>query len=348
MNNNGSKWVLWLVTGAAAVALLFICGVGGLILRSEYRDEIGVLLGGESVPTLAVPSLQETDEEGENAPPATETAGIDQVRLQETAAALQATNSAPTEAAATDEAATETPALAPTVTQKPLATAPPVPTATIPPSGSVTAFRTAQPILIDGDLAGWGDVPSYPAIYTVYTISDWNGSDDLQGYWRLAWDDSNLYVGAVVIDDVHVQNASYGEIFRGDGLEIQFDSDLQGDYGSGLSPDDFQVALSPGDFQARQPEAWRWQATAAGTMANAPGHGVRVAASQTEQGYVLEAAIPWSDIAVRPTPGLIIGVALNVNDNDTIGSKRQEMMKSHIASRVFADPSSWGQLILGE
>ena len=81
-------------------------------------------------------------------------------------------------------------------------------------------------------------------------------------------------------------------------------------------------------------------------MPDAPGHRIEVAARQTEQGYNLEAAIPWPDIGLTPSPGLVVGVALNVNDNDTPGTAVQELMKSHIATRAFRDPTSWGTLTL--
>lgn len=317
MNNGEPKWIWWLVTTGAIVTLLFVCSMGTLIIRSEYRDEINNLLNSQPNPTLVVrstlPAQSNGNLIGEEIP-----------------------------------VATKTPIIAPTVTQRALVTSPPIiPTGTATSAGRVTAFRMAVPPMIDGDLAGWGNTPSYPAIYPVYVISDWDGSDDLQGYWRLAWDDLALYVGVVVIDDVHVQMASYGEIFLGDSVEIQIDVELEADYGSVLTPDDFQLALSPGDFQTRMPQAWQWQATAAGHMESSA-HKMRVAAVQTKQGYVLEAEIPWQGLGVRPAAGLTVGIALNINDNDTVGSKRQEMMKSHIASRSHGDPSSWGTLILGE
>jgi hypothetical protein len=79
---------------------------------------------------------------------------------------------------------------------------------------------------------------------------------------------------------------------------------------------------------------------------DAPGQGISVAALQVENGYQLEAAIPWQAIGLRPAPGLVVGLALNVNDNDTAGTAVQEVMKSHVATRAFRDPSSWGRLTL--
>jgi len=61
---------------------------------------------------------------------------------------------------------------------------------------------------------------------------------------------------------------------------------------------------------------------------------------------VLEAAIPWRDLNLTPAPGLILGLAVNVNDNDRPGTAAQEVMKSSVSSRRFGDPTSWGTLTL--
>jgi hypothetical protein len=73
---------------------------------------------------------------------------------------------------------------------------------------------------------------------------------------------------------------------------------------------------------------------------------VTLQARQTPEGYNLEAAIPWNDLNLAPAPGLLIGLSLNANDNDSPGTAAQEIMKSHISTRTFTDPSSWGTLTL--
>jgi hypothetical protein len=76
------------------------------------------------------------------------------------------------------------------------------------------------------------------------------------------------------------------------------------------------------------------------------GHGIQVAALPSTTGYALEAAIPWSNLGINPQPGLQMGIALNVNDNDTPETAVQEVMKSQVASRRFGDPTSWGTIVL--
>ena len=71
-----------------------------------------------------------------------------------------------------------------------------------------------------------------------------------------------------------------------------------------------------------------------------------MAARPSVDGYTLEAAIPWVDLRLTPTPGLIIGLAVNANDNDRRGTAAQEVMTSNVPGRRFGDPTTWGTLTL--
>jgi hypothetical protein len=218
-------------------------------------------------------------------------------------------------------------------------------TPTLPPASDVVAGRFAP--ILDGDPSDWTTLPFYTSPYTVFTGDGWDGSDDLAPTWWVGWDDVYLYFAFSVVDDSHVQTQSGSGAFRGDSLELQIDTDRAGDFGPTLSADDFQISLSPGDFGALPPSAWLFQGTAGGDMLDAPGgHTIVVAARPTADGYTLEAAIPWVDLGLTPSPGLVIGLAVNANDNDTPGTAAQELMKSNVPTRRFGDPTTWGTLTL--
>jgi hypothetical protein len=204
----------------------------------------------------------------------------------------------------------------------------------------------AAPV-IDGLLDEWGSVPASQSSFIVYQVTGWDGSDDLTAVWRLAWNANNLYIAVEVTDDVHVQTQSGNQLFRGDSVDMQFDTNRPGDFGDGLSPDDFQITLSPGDFAALPPSAARFQGTPNGQILDAAGgHHLTMQARQVGQGYTIEAAIPWSDLNLVPARGLVIGLALNANDNDSPGTAVQEVMKSHVITRTLTDPTGWGTLTL--
>jgi hypothetical protein len=211
----------------------------------------------------------------------------------------------------------------------------------------VVAPRAASAPTIDADAADWPGPLNYSSPYLVFTGDMWDGSDDLAATWQVSWDDANLYLIADVADDIHSQSQTGNEAFRGDSIELQIDADRLGDYEPALSPDDYQISLSPGDFAGLPPSAFRFQGTTAGAMLDATSpHAIVVAARPVDAGYTLEAAIPWRDLGLSPSPGLVIGWAVNVNDNDRPGTAAQELMKSSAPNRRFGDPTSWGTLTL--
>lgn len=318
-----TNWMLWGVATAGIITLLFMCGLIVYILHGQTQG-----LFGDNEPPLTAPTFDATLVQNE----------------PDTSPSVFAptVTSRPTDQ------------IPPTATAKqpltPKVTAAPIATATIPPNGSITAFRIDTPFVVDGDLNGWGNIPSYQSAFQVFSISDWDDTADLDGYWRLAWDDDNLYVGVVVVDDIHVQDATGDKSYKGDGLEIQLNTILDEDDDplGQLSVDDYQIELSPGNFVDNPPAAWRYRGQTSGAMESEPNDSITISSQPTDEGYVLEASIPWSDLNVTPNSGQLLGIALNINDNDTPDSLRQEVMKSHISTRRFSNPESWGTLILGK
>jgi hypothetical protein len=246
----------------------------------------------------------------------------------------------PAEIIATEEGGSS---IAPTVTLPGSFETPQLP----PPASDVVAPRASAAPAIDGDAAEWAGLPVYSSPHLVFTGDAWDGSDDLAAAWQVSWDDANLFLVVNVADDIHAQSQTGNQTFRGDSVELQIDADRAGDYGPSISPDDYQLSLSPGDFAGIAPSAFRFQGTNGGEMRDAAApHSIIVAARPNNGGYVLEAAIPWRDLGITPAAGLVIGLAVNVNDNDRPGTAAQEMMKSSAPNRRFADPTTWGTLTL--
>ena len=215
-------------------------------------------------------------------------------------------------------------------------------------AGDVPVVRVNKPLQIDGDLGDWPQVETVPSAFRVYSAEGWDGTADLTAVWHVAWDNEFLYFGVEMTDDVHVQTQTGNQIFRGDSVDIQLDTERAADYAPRLSPDDFQVTVSPGNFGNLPPSAFLFRGTSDNQILNAPGqHSIVVAARQIEGGYVLEIAVPWRDLGItNPQEGLILGTALNGNDNDTPETAVQEVMMSHVATRTLRDPTGWGTLTL--
>lgn len=186
--------------------------------------------------------------------------------------------------------------------------------------------------------------PTIPVDAPVFGVSSWTGPRDLSASLQVGWDSTNLYLMARIIDDTFVQDATGILLYQGDSIELQFDADLAGDFTSrSYNDDDWQLSLSPGNLVGPNPQ-WGWW-----VYRGNPGSGsIQILSALQPDGYHLAASIPWSLLRVTPKPGATYGFALNINDNDTLGTKQQESMVSTSPVRQLNDPTSWGTLLLTE
>lgn len=210
------------------------------------------------------------------------------------------------------------------------------------PNGTIVkAPFLGAPPTIDGSLSEWS--AGYPASHVVFGSSSRSGASDLSATYFIGWDQTYLYLGVQVADDKVVQVSQGRILYKGDEVEIQFDSALDADFSSTtLSADDYQLGLSPGDFGAHGPEAYRWYpSTKAGSLTN-----VLVKSASTTSGYNLEARIPWSVLGVIPQSGNHYGFVLSVSDDDKTGEAVQESLISSVNTRKLLNPTTWGTLEL--
>ena len=217
------------------------------------------------------------------------------------------------------------------------------------PNGDpVFAYYVERPIQVDGRLDEWAvprscSVVKDPADNTPYDLDRWDGSHDLSGDLQVAWDTESFYLAVEVRDDVFVQIESGVWLYNGDSAEIQFDADLEGDYGdSDFGSDDYHIGFSPGDFSRRLPETYVWAPGAREGSEPA----VDVAARQTGDGYILEMAIPWWVLGATRSDGAAFGFCLCIADNDRRDEAYQETMLCTHASRKWHAPASLGTLVL--
>jgi hypothetical protein len=237
-------------------------------------------------------------------------------------------------ATATSGAATSTSAAAATVTPTSL---PDTRAGT-----TIKALYVSTAPTIDGTWDEW-DATAYPAKYVVFGKSNWTGSDDLEGSFRMAWDSKYLYVAAKVIDDTYVQTATDQYIYKGDSIEILLDTNVKGDFTSNvLSSDDYQLGISAGDTGVKSVAYLWYPSGSAGTRTD-----VKIAGVRSSGVYRIEAAIPWSVFGVSsPTAGTHYGFAFSVSDDDQKGKQSQDSMVSSVSNRVLVDPTTWGDLLL--
>ncbi len=214
------------------------------------------------------------------------------------------------------------------------------------PNGTpVHARHVTTTITIDGNVSEW--VPLNDTIdQPTFQASNWTGTSDQSANYAIGWDANNMYLATHVIDDVHAQIALGELLFRGDSLELLFDSNLQGDYNdNGLSSDDFQLGFTPGENKIGGPDAFLWfPADHKGKPANVT---VMAFQDETGNGFYLEASVPWSTFGLTaPNAGATFGFVLSVSDNDTPGTQEQQSMISSDNTPRLTNPPTWGTLIL--
>ncbi len=245
----------------------------------------------------------------------------------------------------TIRAATATPVRPRVITPTPASL--PTPPGPLRQGGTVVAPRRSSPILIDGRLDDWPELP-YEAAKVVYGEDAWDGPQDLSARFALAWDEDALYVAVQVTDDVYAQAATGFYLFQGDEVEVLVDRDLFGDFTvNRLNGDDYSLGLSPGrDTPGSSAEAYLWFPQ--GLRGPRPQVVLAAQSNGLGQGYNLEARIPWEVFGSAPQPGTYLGFALRVSDNDLPGERKQQSMVANVPPPHRYDrPNTWGNLLLG-
>ncbi len=236
---------------------------------------------------------------------------------------------------------TAAPVLIPTVTPTPEATATARP-ATRPGPVVKAPLMWVAPNNIDGNLGDWHNDVTYPINNVVYGAANYTGASDVSGEFRIGWDYRALYIGVRVIDDHVVQTQHGAYIYKGDDVEVQLDTDLYGDfYVNAITADDYQLGFSPGVPPGTSPEAYLWYPSG---KAGVPA-GVQVGVAMLSNGYVLEIAIPWSVLGIKPRKGMEMGFAISISDNDNATLAVQQTMVSNDPYRKLTDPTTWGTLV---
>jgi hypothetical protein len=227
--------------------------------------------------------------------------------------------------------------------------APPTPTPTPAPAGERPydiEVNQVSGINVDGDLKDWTMDPNFTldqADQIVYAVQsgNWGGPSDFSVKLWLGWNDAGLYLAAQITDDKLVQEWTGFDIWQGDYLEIQVDTELEADYDSPeLTDDDFQLGFAPGDFAGHAANYHIWY----GVVDEALKKNIQQAQVKTAEGYNQEVFIPNGALGgLTITDGLSVGLNINPSECDN-NEEPQKLMMSTSPIRALSDPTTWGKV----
>jgi len=211
----------------------------------------------------------------------------------------------------------------------------PPPSPPSPPSGNTYNIEklSIKPT-IDGNCAEY---------QTAQVIQLFSGLKNHVGKYKLAWDNTALYVCGDVIDsELNTISINRDDsIWQDDSVEIMFDT--LNNKGTSQGNDDYKFFVNVNNLQQDNKALARsWNmvfgsaVTVTGTINNN---------ADTDQGYAVEIEIPWANWGIPiPSPDSIWGLEVVFNDRD-INGVRQKSAWSNTNSGGINDPDGFGSLV---
>ncbi|MBU0473336.1 MAG: C10 family peptidase [Bacteroidetes bacterium] len=186
----------------------------------------------------------------------------------------------------------------------------------------ITVMKLNSNIAIDGQLEeSFWDLTNQISINL--------GSSNNTANFGVLWDENYLYIGVNVLDGTLCKTD--GNSWYSDGIEICID----GDNSKGTTLDQYdRLFAKPVKSYWIQELDERYE-------------GIIHQWKETNDGYSMEFAIPWTNFDISPTTGVNIGLNIAVNDDDdsTTDYRSSQLVWSGNAN-YFNDPSTWGTLNL--
>lgn len=200
--------------------------------------------------------------------------------------------------------------------------------------GAVASRVGPGAVVVDGDLGEWSDggavsIATERSLVDVSQPGAWKGPYDSAATLRLRWDDDCLYVAARIFDDRPLPPRDAKAAYEWDCLELF------------LSPDGTAVVqglLFPFAADHKGPKVW-WLHAGSDL-------GSRVACRMVPHGYVIETAIPWAGLGMRPRAGASLPFTFHLDDTDAAGLKRRSVLVWQGDTSNFTSPKQWGTLKL--
>ncbi|MFC1737269.1 sugar-binding protein [Candidatus Hydrogenedentota bacterium] len=224
--------------------------------------------------------------------------------------------------------------------------------------------KVSQTIVIDASLDDW-DLSSPVVLDKREQLAppqrnvpiQWRGPSDLSARFHLCADDTNLYLAARVTDDHVTQPSPLHHAFGFDAVELLLDVEVERDRGNGLlSTDDYRFIFvpvapdNPGQPLIAMSRGPKHTSVTAFTNLNEERHGARIDSRSTNDGYIVEAALPFGLFGnLVPRDGNTIGFVVSARDRDINPDDRMIRMNNVKEHRVIGqwslDPATFAPMV---
>ena len=194
----------------------------------------------------------------------------------------------------------------------------------------VAVPRAPAGFALDGTTRGWPGRPAEPIEPS--RLSHGVPNENLRADFRLCWDDTFLYLHAQVKDATPMRNERAPRAFwMGDCVEVYLGTQQLEQAGTPLFSDRHML-VSPAAARAH--------------VINEPDMGERcvVVASKdvSNDGYVVQLAIPWELLGGAPSAGRVLLFDLAIDNSDDGKMRRQQLMWNGSAKNA-GDRGLWGR-----
>ncbi len=188
------------------------------------------------------------------------------------------------------------------------------------PAGTITCYRTAGTITVNGNL----------------TESSWNvsravskntiGTSSNTVTYGVLWDNTNLYIGARVLDGSLYSDSS--DPWENDAIEVFIDANNN----------------RLGSYDGNDNQFIKAYNTTA-LFAKVSVSGAQHAWAAITGGYSIELSIPWSQLGITPAAGMTIGFDIGNDDDDNGGTRDAQSVWNGTIDN-YANTSAFGSLVL--
>ena len=191
-------------------------------------------------------------------------------------------------------------------------------------------------IAVDGKADDWGARGLRLEILTPLNAA-LRPAADFDAKARLGWNDTGLLVLVQVNDDETVEAKNEDSLWDRDSLEL-FLAPQRG------ADDAYQITISPGLDAEHADLRWHFHDLRQNPDLKQMHAPIMAARTKTDNGYILEALLPWENLAIKPAPGREVALQMILNDWDS-GSPRYQMMW-HPAAGTASAPKKMQRLRL--